>query len=744
MADKVITYKVKIVNENGQVVETLASDFTTLKKSVSDLEKELENTDFGSEQFKDLSKELKNSKGALEEAQSATMSLGEKFAAIPGPIGSVVQGVRGLGSAFKILLANPVALVLTGIVTALTALYKAFTSTKEGGELLAQGTAALGAVMDVLRDTLLIVSKALIKVFQDPQQALKDFGTLLKDQIVNRVEGMLELLPALGKAIKLALSGEFKAAAKTAADAVGKVTLGVENVTDKAVAAGKAIGDTFKEAATEAKAAADITKELQRIDDAQRELNKRRAEQNKLIADAKLKINDENLSIGERLAALEEVRKAEVSLAEQEAALASRRYEAIKAQNALSDSSKEALDAEAAAYVTLQNALLASTQKQKELFDQQFALQQRGIAEAKAVADLERSLRTAGVEDEEQKLRDELAAQREADIQAIDLLKTTEDKKAELKLLAEDKYQAALNKIQEDARKKREADEAAARKLELEKQNELIDSLLELDRLKYEDMSSLTEEDLDQTINLMTQKAQLLLQQDGLSAEKRLMIERQLQLGIRKLTEDTARAQWEAEKLKFQAIANAFGQIAEIAGEQSGIAKVAAVAQATINTYLSATEAYKAVSGIPVVGPALAPIAAAAAVAAGLKTVQKITGIFTKTPEANVPKFAQGGIVMGQGTPTSDNIGAMLSPGESVLTARATQMFSPILSMMNQMGGGARFSGGITSNGVDMGQMEMLNAMKKQQNTPVKAYVTSSQMTNQMMLDRASKSRSLI
>lgn len=54
------------------------------------------------------------------------------------------------------------------------------------------------------------------------------------------------------------------------------------------------------------------------------------------------------------------------------------------------------------------------------------------------------------------------------------------------------------------------------------------------------------------------------------------------------------------------------------------IGKAAAIAQALINTYQSATAAYNAMAGIPYVGPALGVAAAAAAVAAGLNNVAQI------------------------------------------------------------------------------------------------------------------------
>lgn len=58
--------------------------------------------------------------------------------------------------------------------------------------------------------------------------------------------------------------------------------------------------------------------------------------------------------------------------------------------------------------------------------------------------------------------------------------------------------------------------------------------------------------------------------------------------------------------------------------KQFAIGKAAAIAQATINAYTSATQAYKALSGIYIVGPILGAIAAAAAIAAGMANVSKI------------------------------------------------------------------------------------------------------------------------
>lgn len=72
--------------------------------------------------------------------------------------------------------------------------------------------------------------------------------------------------------------------------------------------------------------------------------------------------------------------------------------------------------------------------------------------------------------------------------------------------------------------------------------------------------------------------------------------------------------------------------------------------------------------------------------------------------KAAIKGFSTGGYVQGAGTGTSDSIPARLSNGESVMTAKATSMFSPILSAFNQLGGGVPIvvSGKQSNIGIDM------------------------------------------
>lgn len=163
----------------------------------------------------------------------------------------------------------------------------------------------------------------------------------------------------------------------------------------------------------------------------------------------------------------------------------------------------------------------------------------------------------------------------------------------------------------------------------------------------------------------------------------------------------------------------ALSAVADIFGRESQAGKAAAVAQATMNTYQAANNA---LANTPA-PPPFPFIAAGITVAAGLQNVSKILN----TPNEN--KFAQGGMVGGIGTGTSDSVSARLSKGESVINARSTRMFKPLLSAMNEAGGGRGFADGGT---VDDGLGGVTGGV-------VKAYVLSDEMTSNQ--DRLAKIR---
>ena len=93
-------------------------------------------------------------------------------------------------------------------------------------------------------------------------------------------------------------------------------------------------------------------------------------------------------------------------------------------------------------------------------------------------------------------------------------------------------------------------------------------------------------------------------------------------------------------------------------------------------------------------------------VASSAALIALVTASFSAA-KAAVKSFSTGGYVSGAGTGTSDSIPARLSNGESVMTAKATSMFSPILSAFNQLGGGVPI---VVNNGGSNVGMDMLAA----------------------------------
>lgn len=156
-------------------------------------------------------------------------------------------------------------------------------------------------------------------------------------------------------------------------------------------------------------------------------------------------------------------------------------------------------------------------------------------------------------------------------------------------------------------------------------------------------------------------------------------------------------------------------QVAQANGASEEYMKKLAVAKIAINT---ATAIAQGVSGAMAVGfPANIPaiLATITAIVSGMAQAKSALN------SANVPKFATGGLVTGEGTATSDSIPAMLSNGESVMTARATSAYSPILSALNTSVGGAPIGESTKTKGTQQLVQQFADAVM---NTPIYTAVT--------------------
>lgn len=156
-------------------------------------------------------------------------------------------------------------------------------------------------------------------------------------------------------------------------------------------------------------------------------------------------------------------------------------------------------------------------------------------------------------------------------------------------------------------------------------------------------------------------------------------------------------AEMEAEaKLQMQdAVATGIEALEELGGDYARAAKVLALAQIAIDTGKALAAGIAQAQSVPFP-------ANIAAVATTVSTI--LANIAAAKKAVQSAKFATGGLVTGAGSGTSDSIQARLSNGESVMTARATEMFAPLLSSLNQIGGGIPITmvGSSSSIGEDM------------------------------------------
>jgi hypothetical protein len=164
--------------------------------------------------------------------------------------------------------------------------------------------------------------------------------------------------------------------------------------------------------------------------------------------------------------------------------------------------------------------------------------------------------------------------------------------------------------------------------------------------------------------------------------ERKLQMERDYQDQKKSL----AKKEVEIEQAKAKAIAAAVGALSdmleEAAGENKSLAmasKILALAEIAINSGVAIAAGIKQAQSVPFP-------ANLAAIATTTATI--LAGITSAIKTVKSAKFAGGGLVRGAGTGTSDSISARLSNGESVMTAGATSLFSPLLSALNQLGGG--------------------------------------------------------
>ena len=397
---------------------------------------------------KDLNEDLKETKGDLSGvenmADKATGGLVSGFKGVTSTIGGVVKG-------FKTMRMAIIATGIGALVLVVSSLMAAFTSSEEGANKFNKILGVLGAVVDNFVDLLADFGEAIISAFENPKEALMSFVNLLKNQVVNRITGLMELIPALGKAVQLVFSGEFSEAGKVATNAVGKVALGVENVTEKIQAATQATKEFIEENIKDAEGAARVADMRAKAIKLERELLVERSKLESEIANLRLKSRqEEEFGAEERKQALLDAQKLEDELLQKETAVLKLRRDAQVEENTFARSSVENLDKEAQAIAAVNRIAATRANQQRTTQRELNTLNKQIEADNKRIAN-------------EKKAQDDAIAKRKQD--AIKA-----DKKAREKQKAADDKARAIKKAADEKAQKEELERA-------KKQNDLLQEL---------------------------------------------------------------------------------------------------------------------------------------------------------------------------------------------------------------------------------------------------------------------------
>ena len=242
-------------------------------------------------------------------------------------------------------------------------------------------------------------------IFSDPQQALKDFGIAIKENLIERFNSALEVLGYLGTAIKKVFEGDFDGAMEAAKNA-GKeyvdVLTGVDNSVDKIVEGTKEITSSIVNYAKSTFKAAQGTVELNKQAELSAVINQgliekydRQAEQQRQIRDDESKTIEDRIAANNKLGEILEEQEikmlANAKTAEQAALLQlNKDKENLEAQIAYQEALNETAAIEAQIEGFRSEQLINRISLEREAADLKTEADEKAIEDAEKLIELEK------------------------------------------------------------------------------------------------------------------------------------------------------------------------------------------------------------------------------------------------------------------------------------------------------------------------------------------------------------------
>jgi hypothetical protein len=522
-------------------------------------------------ELKESLKGVKTEAGSLNEEVAKSSKLGEVFGQLKQGAESLIPGLKGaegaasgLGKQFLALVANPIGLIITGIVVGLKFLYEAFQSSIAGGKELKAIFAAVEGVGNQVKDAIFGLGRALINV----TAAAYKFITL-------DFKGAAE---------------SMKKANKEASTSFGQLGNAIDGTTAKIIY--------------------NLTKQQQAVDKARKQQAVVQSETNKLLVQSREILTDETASINEKKKALAEVTKAEkassaekVRIAAEDLRIAKERAKALGGE-AEKKSKQELRELT----IALNEAETENAMTGIKLNKQRKMLNRQETADAKAAADERIAKRKE--EAEARKVLDKEQEERDA---AKNKLQRDQSEKARQDLEDIEKLDREIKKKNLDSTKTDNQLKVEAENAEYERKKALLISA----NLSTEALDKLHKENLN--------KLELeYFAKESDNAVARTKTEAENTAARKKLAEE----EYAFKIGQAREASAVMGQLSELAGKDTIAGKALGIASATVNTYVGVTEALKQKSTLPSPFDVVAKVANVATVlATGFKAVKAITAV---------------------------------------------------------------------------------------------------------------------
>ena len=649
----------------------------------------------------------------------------------------VKTGAQMLGKQFVALMANPIVAFLALIATGISILVKGIKGSEDNMNRWRVAMAPLGVALDFISNLITGLASGILTVIETGGKLLGWIGK------------MCESIPILGEAFqeqnqkiqervelqKSQIEYEQKTRAEVVKSAEREKAISElrAKVTDKEKYSAKERKGALEEAIKLEREQADEKKQLAELNlknlELEASLAENDAEMNNKLAEAKAAVIradiDYNNKIREMNAQRSELNNQIVTEEKTKTDAAKKAAEdAIKIRKEKDDKEIEAIRQAEDAMLSLIKDGIEKQRRQiilsynREIEDLKKKLKEEKNLTQKAKDAINQTIKAKEQEriNELQKLSDEEVQKNiEKETKRISLLLATVKKGSEAEyqlklqqLMKQEEAELAAANSEIASVEEREATKLAIR----QKYNLLNDELMESHdnsviqkqqkvlKLEFETKIAAAGNDEVQVLQLKMEQKRVELesiqQLEGESIQEFNLRKLQAQNEYNDSKQSLTDKEVENEQTKYQAvesIVGGLGSLTETLGEKNTtfakLSKVLALGEIAVNTGKAIAAGVAQAQSVPFPGNM-------AAIATTIATV--LANIATATKTVKSAKFAKGGDVVGPGSGTSDSIPAMLSNGESVMTAAATSMFSPMLSAFNQMGGGIPINATISNN----------------------------------------------